>query len=57
MLNCKEITQLCSEEMERRLSMRERMSLHAHLMICTGCSNFRKQMSALRGVSQLYAQG
>ena len=57
MLNCKEISQMCSEEMERSLSMRERMSLNAHLMMCTGCSNFRKQMSALRRISQLYADG
>jgi hypothetical protein len=57
MLNCKEITQMCSEEMERHLSVREKMALGTHLMMCTGCSNFRKQMGTLREVSKLYAQG
>jgi hypothetical protein len=57
MLNCKEVTELCSQEMERALGLRERMSLGAHLMMCSGCSNFRRQMSALREISREYAEG
>ena len=57
MLNCKEVTELCSQEMERPLRLGERMSLHAHLMMCTGCTNFRKQMAALRRVANTYAEG
>lgn len=57
MLNCKEVTELCSQEMERKLPLMERISLRTHLMMCTGCTNFRKQMSALRHVSRRYAQG
>ena len=33
------------------------VSLRAHLMMCTGCSNYRKQMKALRLVMQAYADG
>jgi hypothetical protein len=37
--------------------MGERVSLGTHLMMCTGCTNFRKQMKALRQVAQTYAAG
>lgn len=57
MLNCKETTELCSQEMERSLGLGERMSLLTHLMMCSGCTNFRKQMKALRRVAQTYAAG
>lgn len=57
MLNCKETTELCSQEMERPLGLGERMSLATHLMMCSGCSNFRKQVKALRQVAQTYAAG
>lgn len=57
MLNCKEVTELCSQELERPLRMGERVSLGTHLMMCTGCTNFRKQMKALRQVAQSYAAG
>jgi predicted anti-sigma-YlaC factor YlaD len=57
MLNCREVTELCSQEMERPLRLGERMSLHAHLMMCSGCANFRNQMGALRAAAHAYAQG
>jgi predicted anti-sigma-YlaC factor YlaD len=57
MLNCKQVTQLCSQELERKLGLAERVSLGAHLMMCTGCSNFRRQMSALRKIARGYADG
>ncbi len=57
MLNCKEVTELCSQELERPLRVGERVSLHAHLMMCSGCTNFRKQMAALRRVAKVYAEG
>lgn len=57
MLNCKEVTELCSQEMERSLRVGERLSLGTHLMMCSGCTNFRKQMKELRLVAQTYAAG
>jgi len=57
MLNCREVTELCSEEMERSLRLREQMSLGAHLLMCSGCTNYRKQMKTLRQVMQAYAAG
>ncbi len=57
MLNCREVTELCSQEMERSLRLREQVSLGTHLMMCSGCTNFRKQMKTLRQVMQAYAEG
>ena len=57
MLNCREITVLCSEEMDRSLGLREQKALGAHLLMCSGCTNYRKQMKTLRQVMQAYASG
>jgi predicted anti-sigma-YlaC factor YlaD len=57
MLNCKQITELCSDELDRALRLGEKVSLRAHLMMCSGCTNYRKQMKALREVMRAYAEG
>jgi len=57
MLSCKEVTEVCSAEMERPLKLGEQLSLRTHLMMCTGCTSYRKQMQALRQVMQAYADG
>lgn len=43
-LTCKDASRLLSEAQERRLDLRERFALRLHLMVCTGCDNFRKQL-------------
>ncbi len=57
MMNCKEVTELCSQELERPLRRGERFSLGVHLMMCTGCSNYRRQMTTLRTIARAYAEG
>ena len=57
MLNCREVTELCSEELDRALGLRERMALRTHLMMCTGCTQFRAQMATMRRLMQAYARG
>lgn len=57
MLNCKQVAALCSLEMEHPLRVADQVSLHAHLMMCTGCSNYRKQLKTLRQVMRAYADG
>lgn len=57
MLSCLEVTEVCSLELERPLKLSEQVSLRAHLMMCTGCSQYRRQMKALRQVAEAYAQG
>lgn len=56
-LNCKEVTHLCSDELDRNLSTRERLAMKMHLMMCTGCRNFRGQMDFLRKAMRRYAEG
>lgn len=48
MLTCKEANRLMSEELDRKLSWRERFGIKVHVSMCNGCSNFRKQMTFLR---------
>ena len=57
MLNCNEVTNICSDELERPLGVWERMKLKMHLMMCTGCSNYRTQMGAIRAAMRTYADG
>jgi predicted anti-sigma-YlaC factor YlaD len=57
MLNCQAITRLLSESQERTLTLQERMSLKMHVMMCSGCRNFGKQMQTLRQVARAYATG
>ena len=57
MLNCKSATRLVSEAQERALSVRERMGLNVHLLMCSGCRNFSQQIPLLRQAMRGFAQG
>ena len=57
MLSCKDATRLCSDALERELSLRERLSLRMHLAMCAGCSRFEEQLAALRALSRRWAEG
>lgn len=57
MLNCKEVTEMCSQELERPLLLRERVSQRMHLMMCNECTNFRVQVQAMHIAMQRYASG
>lgn len=57
MLNCREATRLCSEERDRPLTWRERLSLRMHTMMCYGCRNFRQQMGFLRTAAERFRDG
>jgi hypothetical protein len=48
LLTCKEVSVLLSEGQDRPLGPVERASLEAHLRLCQGCENFRKQIGFLR---------
>lgn len=48
MLNCKQATELMSQEQDRPLTLSERIGLRLHVWICIGCANYRRQMHALR---------
>lgn len=48
MLTCKQVSELVSYSMDRRLGWLERWRLRVHLKVCEGCRNFQGQMSFLR---------
>jgi hypothetical protein len=56
MLNCCEATRLMSEARERSLSLREKMALRFHTMICAACRRFNRQLDFLRKVSKTYTR-
>ncbi|TNF37658.1 MAG: zf-HC2 domain-containing protein [Gammaproteobacteria bacterium] len=47
MMNCKQATKLMSQEQDRDLSLSERVRLRLHLFICTGCTNYNKQLKVI----------
>ena len=54
MINCKHATELMSQEKESRLSLKQRMGLRFHMMMCAGCRNYNKQMAFIRKAMQQY---
>ncbi|MDT8399861.1 MAG: hypothetical protein RQ899_14740 [Pseudomonadales bacterium] len=55
MINCEHVTRLSSEQQERRLSLRERLVLKLHTLMCRGCRNFDRQLPLLRQAARHYA--
>lgn len=50
MLTCKEISTLVSESLDRKLSLRQRMAMRMHLLMCSMCRTYSRQMLVLRKV-------
>ena len=48
MINCKEHSKLVSENMDRKLSIWERVSVRLHQILCPPCDLFRKQLETIR---------
>ena len=57
MLTCQQVTRLLSEAQDRELRLKEKLPLKLHLMMCSGCTNFRQQLDFLRRAAREYAQG
>ena len=45
---CKQIVKVISESMERRLSLRERITIKLHLWICLWCVWYLEQLQLMR---------
>jgi len=45
---CREVHQLVSEGLDRRLSLTERTRVQMHLLVCRACQHFSGQMNLLR---------
>ncbi|WP_116473029.1 anti-sigma factor family protein [Zobellella maritima] len=56
MLNCHKATRLMSEAQDRPLTLGEKLALRLHTMMCSACSNFEKQLPALRRMARGFAR-
>ena len=54
---CSEVHKLISENMDRRLTMVEKLRMRLHLMVCGACTRFSVQMQVLRGAMQRFSHG
>ncbi|AOJ72600.1 MULTISPECIES: zf-HC2 domain-containing protein [Burkholderia] len=50
---CKDITRLLSDELDRSLSLDERLRVRVHLPACSGCRNYRMQIRLLREAARV----
>lgn len=57
MLTCQQVTHLLSEAQDRELRLKEKLPLKFHLLMCSGCNNFRRQMDFLRQAVRRYPPG
>jgi len=48
MLSCKEATKLISESLDRPLSLRQRISVAMHVLMCRFCARYRRQLQLMR---------
>lgn len=55
MLSCKEVSSLVTESLDRELPFRKRTSMRLHLLMCSLCSRFRRQMLFLRDAARSFA--
>jgi hypothetical protein len=50
MFNCKAVTQIVSESMDRGLPIHHRVLVRMHLLMCKYCARFRRQLLTIREV-------
>jgi hypothetical protein len=48
MLNCKDMTKLISDSLDGKISVRQRMELWLHILMCDMCRLFRSNIIELR---------
>jgi len=54
LVSCKEASRLLSQGEERRLAPDVRIKLRLHLIACTGCARFKRQIEFMREAMARY---
>jgi hypothetical protein len=57
LLTCKEATQLLSNDMDAATTLHERNRLRLHLITCTGCRNYRRDLQWMRRACRSMTEG
>ena len=52
MYNCKEVSEMVSESMDRALPFYQRVLIRMHLLMCKYCTRVREQFEAIRAASR-----
>ena len=47
MLSCKDASQIISQSLDRKLTLRERFQLQIHLVLCKFCKRFSQQLEIM----------
>ncbi|CAG0993311.1 hypothetical protein MTYP_02402 [Methylophilaceae bacterium] len=47
MLSCRQASELVSQSLDRPLNLRERIAVRFHLLICTACTRFSRQLALM----------
>jgi len=50
MFDCRKVTQIVSESLDRRLPLHQRAMIKFHLFMCRYCARYRKQLLMLREI-------
>ncbi len=48
MFDCKKVSMMVSESMDRKLPIHHRLLIATHLLMCKYCNRFKKQLQILR---------
>lgn len=51
MLNCKQASHLVSQAIDQKLPLGRRLSLRFHLMMCSACRAYRRQLQFMNAVA------
>lgn len=54
MLSCNDATKLMSQSQDKTLTLKQRTRLKLHLLMCSGCTNFNKQMNIIHKAMQRF---
>ncbi|MDP1666329.1 MAG: zf-HC2 domain-containing protein [Methylobacter sp.] len=54
MRSCRDISALVSQELDKKLSLSERLSVGLHVMMCNRCRNFQTQSRFIRKAARRY---
>lgn len=56
MRSCREITELVSQGLDKKLSMGERLAIGLHVLLCSRCRNFQSQTQFIRKAARHYTE-